>query len=126
MLKCGGYVHCAGAAFCEIGFSAQSHWDWRLESGVFGVLTECSDWEGGRLGRGPDHGCCSALEPPCVWVVERLMLVLMFFGLLPCAVTLAVTNKIQSRRADLALQDVGTSHPCRTLPTGFPFPLPLP
>ena len=47
--------------------------------------TECSDWEGGRLGRGPDHGCCPALEPPCVWAIERLKLVLMFFGLLPCA-----------------------------------------
>ena len=38
MLKCGGRFHCAGIAFCEIRTFLRSHWDWRLESGVFGVL----------------------------------------------------------------------------------------
>ena len=38
MLKCGGRFHCAGIAFCEIRTFLRSHWDWHLESGVFGVL----------------------------------------------------------------------------------------
>ena len=43
-------------------------------------------------------------------------------GRYPLAHPIKLGTTTQSRRADLVLQDVGTSHPRRTLPTGFPFP----